>query len=343
MLQPKTRVATLLITGTLSVIILTSVLFCIPQIFTLALATSQKETVVPAAPSNEFPVTVDPFNKLIVENPQVNAFLDSPSSPLQAAVANTSTTLWDIFSWLAAAIADMPWYQSLAAADGRVVTIAPGMRKEQVASIFAKALGWNAKQQQAFLTPAASSTLPLVEGSFSPGTYLVESGATPQEAQALVNDRFMQDVLSHYGTTTENIVPLKDALIIASIIQRETIGTSDMRMVSGVIWNRLFADMNLQIDSTVQYAKANSKAIQSWWPKVFPGDISRKSPYNTYLNNGLPPTPIASPSVAAILAALNPIKTSCLYYFNDRAGNIHCTDSYAAHVALLKKYYGRGK
>ena len=150
-------------------------------------------------------------------------------------------------------------------------------------------------------------------------------------------------MLSHYSTTTAAVVPLTDALTIASLIQRETIGTTDMRLVSGIIWNRLFADMNLQIDSTLQYAKANTTTAVSWWPRVVPADTSRRSSYNTYRNPGLPPTPIANPSVAAVLAALNPIQTPCFYYFNDQAGNIHCTNTYAEHVALLKKYYGRGK
>ena len=74
-----------------------------------------------------------------------------------------------------------------------------------------------------------------------------------------------------------------------------------------------------------------------------PDDRFRKSPYNTYLHKGLPPAPIANPSVDSILAALNPKNTSCLFYFHDARGRFHCTDTYAEHVALLKKYYGRGK
>ncbi|MFA6414815.1 MAG: endolytic transglycosylase MltG, partial [Candidatus Paceibacterota bacterium] len=108
-------------------------------------------------------------------------------------------------------------------------------------------------------------------------------------------------------------------------------------------WNRLFINMNLQIDATLQYVKADASAAQGWWPKVVPADRFRKSAYNTYLHPGLPPTPIASPSVAAILAALNPRETSCLFYFHDANRQFHCTDTYAEHVALLKKYYGRGK
>ena len=314
-----------------------AIVLAIPSLFALTVDHEQNYTMA----SGQFPVTVDSRNKTIAEDARVNAFLASPNSPLQAAAGNTSDTLWKVFAWIATVIDDSAWYRSIAAVDGQFVTIAPGMRKEQAASAFASALSWNVAQKKKFL--AASSTLPLLEGSFSPGTYVVNAGMTPEEARELVNKRFAADVLSHYGTTTAKMVPLDEALTVASLIQRETIGTADMRLVSGVIWNRLFAGMNLQIDSTLQYAKANTPATASWWPRVVPADMYRRSPYNTYLHPGLPPTPIANPSVAAIVAALNPIQTSCLFYFNDAAGDIHCTDTYAEHVALLKKYYGRGK
>ncbi|HQT82879.1 MAG TPA: endolytic transglycosylase MltG [Candidatus Paceibacterota bacterium] len=335
----KSRFSRLLWSGALAVAVTCAVLYAVPFFFTLSVQYEQSHS----SASAPFPVTVYPKDKLIVEDPQVNAFLENPNSPLAAAVGDTGNALWSAFRWLALTIAGTAAYQDLAAADGRFVTIAPGMRKEQAAEMFGKALSWNAAQKKKFLTATATSSLPLVEGSFAPGTYLVTVGMAPQAVQALVNERFTQDVLNHYATSTAAVVPLSEALTIASLIERETIGTTDMRLVSGIIWNRLFANMNLQIDSTLQYAKANTAAATSWWPTVVPADMYRRSPYNTYLHSGLPPTPIANPSVAAVLAALNPLQTSCLYYFNDQAGNIHCSDTYAEHVALLKKYYGQGK
>lgn len=304
-------------------------------------AITENEAIPPRF--EEFPVTVDPKNKVIIEDPRVNAYLAGPDSPLVAGVGGLGGTLRDIFAWIATSISDASWYQGVASVEGRLVTIAPGLRKEQVAAAFGKVLSWTEAEKKAFMTAPEASMLPLIEGSFSPGVYLVDTDMSPSEAQALVNDRFTKQILSRYGTTTAAMVPLDDAIRIASLIQRETIGTADMRLVSGVIWNRLFKGMNLQIDATVQYAKANSKSVASWWPKVLPADTRRRSPYNTYLNPGLPPSAIANPSVAAILAALNPIDTPCFFYFNDEEGNILCTNTYPEHVALLKKYYGRGK
>jgi uncharacterized YceG family protein len=331
--------ATLLRACLLLSIILIGVVFSLPLLLSLNIAREQSQR---STALEQFPVTVNPTNKTIVENPQVNALFENPRSPFQAALWNVEDIAGKIFDWLALAIANAPWYQNIAAVNGRFVTIIPGMRKEQVAHAFANTLAWDNKQKQEFLAAAPNSLLQLSEGSFAPGVYPVALDTTPKEARIIVGDRFYKDVLSRYGTTTMSIVPLSQALTIASLIEREK-GVDDMRIISGIIWNRLFIGMNLQIDATLQYAKANSAATKSWWPGVAPGDQFRKSPYNTYLHPGLPPSPIANPSVASILAALNPRETSCMFYFHDARGKFHCTDTYAEHVALLKKYYGRGK
>ncbi len=327
--------------GVLCVVIFVAVIFSLPTLLAINIHHEQERAF--SAMKEQFPVTVNPKEKIIVENAQVNAFLESSNSPLQAAAGSVENAFGSVFAWVAMAIADAPLYQSIASAEGRFVSITAGMRKEQVANAFAKTLGWNTKQKKEFLTAPPYSSLPLPEGSFFPGIYLVENGTPPLTAQALVNERFSENILSRYGPETAQIVPLNQALTVASLIEREAGGPDDMRIISGIIWNRLFINMNLQIDATLQYAKANTSATNSWWPKPLPLDRFRKSPYNTYLNKGLPPTPIASPSVASVLAALNPKNTSCIFYFHDSLGGFHCSDTYAEHVALLKKYYGRGK
>lgn len=330
----------------LVVVIAGGVLLSFPSILAFNIQHEQKQD--PSEMFEQFPVTVNPRDKIIVESAQVNAFLESSGSPLQqAAVGNVGNIFGNIFTWIAVAISEVPWYQSLAAVtvgNDRLVAITSGMRKEQVANAFANALAWNNKHKKEFLTASSSDAfLPLLEGSFSPGVYSVAMNTTPAVAQALVNGRFNTEVLARYGPEIAQVVPLNQALTIASLIEREAGGADDMRIISGIIWNRLFINMHLQIDATLQYAKANSVAGVGWWPVPVPADRFRKSPYNTYLHRGLPPAPIANPSVAAILAALNPKNTSCLFYFHDAARQFHCTDTYAEHVALLKKYYGQGK
>lgn len=292
----------------------------------------------------EFPITVDPVKKTIVESELVNAYFESQEFNTQA-LSLLSFGKWeDLFSRLAISITEVVGKSNFALVSGeRFITIHPGLRKEEVANAFATSLGWGEKEKKIFLTPSEGEGLPLAEGSFSPGVYVVGSRATPEEVQAVVNQRFINNVLSRYSTSTQEILPLHTALTIASLIQRETIGTDDMRLVSGIIWNRIFADMNLQLDASLQYARTKSNKRGPWWPKVSPQDKYIRSPYNTYRNKGLPPTPIANPSVAAILAALNPEKTDCMFYFHNKKGDIYCSVTYSEHVALLKQHYGRGR
>ena len=110
-----------------------------------------------------------------------------------------------------------------------------------------------------------------------------------------------------------------------------------MKLISGIIWNRIFSGMKLQIDATLQYAKGSEE--DGWWEKVNPKDKNIDSPYNTYLHKELPPSPIANPGLAAIEAAYNPQKTSCLFYMHDKNRIIHCAKTYEEHKKNIQKYY----
>lgn len=293
--------------------------------------------------STQFPTTVDLENKTIIKDDSIDAYLEN-KTPLQANVFLSFKSLKDLFKRLNISIAKFSTSKNLAfVGNERVVTITPGMRKEEVANAFGKVLGWNETQKKTFLTAQEDSTLPLKEGSFYPGTYVVSRGSSPEVIQDLVNKRFIANILSKYSDELKEKVSLETALNVAALIQRETIGTEDMRLVSGIIWNRIFNNMNLQLDASLQYAKANLYKNNIWWPAIYPNDKYIKSPYNTYINEGLPPAAIANPSLAAVLAALNPLQTDCVFYFHDRNGDIHCTAEYKEHVALLKQYYGQGR
>lgn len=289
------------------------------------------------SPEFRFPVGVDPRHELIVENPIVDAYFKEHVAENGSAVRHVS---W--VGKVVGKLALMDWYQNLASVSSRLLVILPGERKEEVAQHFGKILGWDSVERETFLRSVAEAIPTLEEGKFFPGRYTVSRGAGPEEVVSLVLARFDEEVASRYGKETEAVVPLRDALTIASILEREAYDFTDMREISGVIWNRLFIDMNLQIDATLQYAKGE-REDQPWWPKVVPRDKYIESPYNTYENVGLPPAPIASPSIEAILAALNPKQTDCLYYFHDQDAGFHCAPTYEEHVRLLKEYYGRGK
>ena len=107
-----------------------------------------------------------------------------------------------------------------------------------------------------------------------------------------------------------------------------------MKLISGIIWNRIFKGMKLQIDATLQYAKGDESL---WWPQVKSEDKNIDSPFNTYMYE-MPPGPISSPGISAIEAAYNPQKTSCLFYLHDKNRQIHCSATYAQHLINIKRY-----
>lgn len=285
-----------------------------------------------------FPIGVDPHKKKITEQASADTYFEthSPSRNL----AQASNHSW--FGRIVQHLAMMDWYQNLATPTGRMLVIASGDRKEELADHFAKLLDWTGAERAQFLLLVATATPGIAEGTYFPSTYVVARSATPDDVALLVTERFKGEVLSRYKPDIDAVVPLKDALTIASLLEREAYDFDDMRLISGVIWNRLFIGMNLQIDATLQYAKANGGGSE-WWPVPVPKDKDLHSPYNTYKVVGLPPTPIANPSLDAILAALNPKQTSCLFYFHDAHAGFHCAPTYEEHVRLLKQYYGQGK
>ena len=310
-------------------------LFSLPSILSVDAHSQQLAMNVESQP---FPISVDPQTKSIVESPTADALLQAHASgKLGAALEQANIAL----AWIANLVESFPLYRLLAGTDVRFVVITPGFRQEQVADAFGSKLGWNTAKRALFLKSVATVAPTLSEGEFVPGTYEVHGAMTPSDVHNMLAERFANQILARYPDATSAQVPLRDALTIASLIERETGGTDDMRMISGIIWNRLFVNMNLQIDATLQYAKSSQST--SWWPPVVPKDKYISSKYNTYSHKGLPPSPIANPSVAAVIAAINPKPTDCIFYFHDSRGEFHCSANYKTHVSLLKKYYGQGK
>lgn len=285
-----------------------------------------------------FPLSVNPATKTITEDPTVNSFLDTYLA--YEAVRPVRTSWWH---QLTRSLSTQGWYQSLASPLTRILVIWPGDRKEEVVAAFASILGWDKDERVRFAELITSGTPTLPDGTFFPGRYVTDKDASPEMVALLLQERFTTEVQSRYPAEIEAIIPLTDTLIVASLLEREAYEFSQMREISGVIWNRLFAGMPLQLDATLQYAKGSKTSQAKWWPVVRPDDKYIDSPYNTYQNEGLPPAPIANPSAAAILAALNPTSTDCLFYFHDDDGSMYCSATYEAHVSKLRSMYGQGR
>ncbi|MFD0588233.1 endolytic transglycosylase MltG [Paenibacillus sp. GCM10027627] len=158
-----------------------------------------------------------------------------------------------------------------------------------------------------------------LEGYLFPETYEVRDGSKPEDVitrMLVETDRKLsslpegwQDVMEASGRT------LHEILTIASLVEREVVVDEERALVAGVIYNRLASPMRLQIDATVQYALDAPKA------KLSLSDLEINSPYNTYKIDGLPPGPIASPSLESIEAALYPADTKYLFYVTKKDGS----------------------
>ena len=173
------------------------------------------------------------------------------------------------------------------------------------------------------------------EGMYLADTYFFTKGTTASELLKRAHHALIEFVSVEWEQR-ETGLPLTtpyEALILASIIEKETAVPEERDMISGVFVNRLNKNMRLQTDPTVIYGIG---------PK-FDGNITRKhlrtaTPYNTYVIKGLPPTPIAMAGKAAIHAALHPLSTDALYFVAKGDGSHQFSTSLAEHNAAVRKY-----
>ena len=217
------------------------------------------------------------------------------------------------------------------------VTISFCPRKEQVGEKLASVLGWSQDQLNKWNLIYKNTKPEYFEGVYYPDTYLIPTDESEiQVAERFIN-RFNEKFTPYADEFIAKNIKWTTGLKIASLIAREAADTRDMKLISGIIWNRLDLGMPLQIDATMQYTLGKNRD-GSWWGNINLDEKQRDSPYNSYLYKGLPPTPICSSNVDAIEAALNPEDTDCLYYLHDENKQIHCAKTYKEHLANIKKY-----
>jgi UPF0755 protein len=239
--------------------------------------------------------------------------------------------------YVAAGMSDWDIFRSLADPSLRYVKIEPGMRKQEIADAVGDSLGWDTVEKRELVNVNLDMNVDDLEGKYFPGTYLFPLNADPKQVGKEMTDNYQKEIDALAKKYPKSTVNYDTALEIASIIQREAAGKQDMRLISGVIWNRIFKGMPLSMDATVQYARGKTEG--GWWAPIKASDIRTiDSPYNTYKNDGLPPTPISNPGADAIEAALNPQKTSCLFYIHDSNRQIHCSATYAGQESNIDTY-----
>jgi UPF0755 protein len=201
------------------------------------------------------------------------------------------------------------------------LVILPGWRMEEIAASLPTS-GLSIAPE-AFLTAAATPPAALaeftpasMEGFFFPDTYTLPRETTVEQLLDVMARNFTvritDDLIAAFSARELTVY---QAVILASIVEREAIRTEEAPLIASVYLNRLAIGMKLDADPTVQYALGYQIDTNSWWKSpLFLNDLQVNSPFNTYQFIGLPPTPISNPSIEALQAVAFPNSTN-YYYF----------------------------
>jgi UPF0755 protein len=210
------------------------------------------------------------------------------------------------------------------------LTTLEGWRVEEIATKLAKDLDI---PENEFLKYAT-------EGYMFPDTYSIPREATAAAIAEIFKDNFQKKVTPEMITSIKNHgLTLGDVITLASIVEREGKNTTDKPIIAGILFNRLKAKQSLQVDATLQYALAFQATEKTWWKKELTEDDKKiQSPYNTYINVGLPPKPISNPGIDAIMAVINPAASDYYYYLHDEKGIAHYAKTLDEHNANITKY-----
>jgi UPF0755 protein len=201
------------------------------------------------------------------------------------------------------------------------ITLPEGWRKEEIATRLAVNLAKFNKGN--FLLKAE-------EGYLFPDTYLVPQEADEEMMLGILAGNFAKKVQISAGWLTE-----REVLILASLVEREAREGADRPVIAGILLKRLKNGWPLQVDATVQYAKGKA---DDWWPEVNKEDLKIKSPYNTYLNKGLPVGPICNPGLAAMEAVVRPQETEYWYYLTGEDGLMHYAETVQEHQENIRRF-----
>lgn len=227
--------------------------------------------------------------------------------------------------------------------DGIKVTIPEGSTSKEIVSILVgKNLGDEGTYEKLISDPKEfyekfkflkEEDITSLEGFLYPSTYYFDEDSSEKEILSMMLSQFnkvytdkLRDRQKELNMTTEQVVNL------ASIVEKEAVLDKDRPIIASVFYNRLKIGMPLQSDATIQYIFKERKKIVTY------KDLEIDSPYNSYKNKGLPPTPIASPGIKSIEATLYPEKTEYLYFVAKMDGGNNYSTNYEDHLKYVKEY-----
>ena len=207
------------------------------------------------------------------------------------------------------------------------ITVPEGLRSQQIIQIL----------KEAEPLRGQLSTIP-AEGSLLPETYLYKRGDRRTDLVKRMKIAMDKELMILWHNRDSKL-PLKtpqEALILASIVEKETSLSSERRKVAGVFINRLRKNMRLQSDPTILYAITDGMSQMK--TTLSRKDLKYDSPFNTYLYRGLPPSPIAHPGKEALAAVLNPLITEALYFVADGTGGHAFAETLSQHQRNVRRW-----
>lgn len=233
------------------------------------------------------------------------------------------------------------------------VTIPEGWRAEQIAEMLTDEGIMDGSEFLAVVREGAAVEHNLLfdrpagqsyEGYLFPDTYRLPVNAKPEDLILRMLDNLAAKLPANtFDLAGRQNLTFYQVLIIASIVEREAVVATERPTIADVYLNRIVEGMYLQADPTVQYAMGYQPEADQWWktPVTLEEYSSVNSPYNTYMNPGLPPGPIASPGIDSIIAVLEPDDTNYLFFVAYGDGAHVFAETYEEHEQNVAIYQGQ--
>lgn len=178
---------------------------------------------------------------------------------------------------------------------------------------------------------------PTFEGYLYPETYFFAKNTSPEVIIKIMTERFWKVWKELEPLAKQKALTMKEVVTLASIVEKEAIYEDEKPLIAAVYLNRIKKGMPLQADPTINYALKKFRRL------TYKDYYNVKSPYNTYLHNDLPPTPIGNPSKSSMLAVLKPAKVKYLYFVANDDGRHIFSKTYKEHLAAITKIRNRNK
>lgn len=222
------------------------------------------------------------------------------------------------------------------------VTIPEGFRREQMPALFIEAFELSSFESEKFNAEFLEASAEL-EGYLYPDTYLFPPEVSGSQAVSTLRNTFDKK----FAPTEEELravgLSLNEVVTLASILERETLTPEERPIVAGIYFNRLKDGWPLQTDATIQYIFGTNRCRGQieciWWQPPTKDEIDELvSPFNTYENTGIPPSPISNPGITSLEAVINPEETEYWYYIHDEKGVIHYAQTLEEHNANVSRY-----